>query len=222
MNALKHTYTTLHRLSETFSNLLFPPRCAGCDAPGYWLCPSCIAQIEFLQSSWEPTDELPSLRGLRSVARLSGPLQKAIHSFKYEGLRALASTLGAILSDGWEAAPRAVDVIVPVPLHPSRLRERGYNQSALLVRELGRRAGLPVAERTLLRTTPTRPQVGLNVEERAQNVRNAFRCHDNPLRGLRVLLVDDVLTTGATLRACTHALVQGEVHAVWGLTLARG
>jgi len=156
------------------------------------------------------------------VARLNGPLQKAIHSFKYKGLRALANTLGDLLYDGWVAAPQAVDVIVPVPLHPSRSRERGYNQSALLVRELGRLAALPIEERTLKRVTPTRPQVGLSAEERAENVRNAFRCHDNRLQGLRVLLVDDVLTSGATLHACAHALVQGNVRAVWGFTLTRG
>ena len=106
-------------------------------------------------------------------------------------------------------------------MHSGRLRERGYNQSALLARELGRRVSLPVQERTLVRIAPTRPQVGLNAEERAENVRNAFRCRDKQFDGMRVLLVDDVLTTGATLRACARALLEGSARAVWALTLTR-
>jgi ComF family protein len=113
-----------------------------------------------------------------------------------------------------------VDVIVPVPLHPSRLRERGYNQSTLLACELSHCTGLRVVEGVLLRITPTRPQVGLDAAERAENVRDAFCCRDQSLRDLQVLLVDDVLTTGATMRACGQALLQGNAGAVWGLTLA--
>ena len=213
---------TMRRLSEKLWNLLFPPRCAACDAPGTWLCPPCITQIQFLHTLWEPAREPPRLLGLRSVAPLSGPLRKAVNAFKYKGLRVLATTLGELLCEGWKTAPQPVDVIVPVPLHASRLRERGYNQSALLVRELGLRAELPVDEQTLERITATRPQVGLNAKERAENVRDAFSCRDDRLRDLRVLLVDDVLTTGATIRACAHALGQGNVRAVWGLTLTRG
>ncbi len=217
------TRATTHRLGERLWNLLFPPQCVACGTRGSWLCASCTTQIEFFKSPSEQSlriDEIPPLRGVRSAARLSGPLREAVHSFKYKGLRALARTLGEMLYECWNAEPWPVDVIVPVPLHPSRLRERGYNQSGLLAHELARRSGLRVAERVLLRITPTRPQVGLNAEERAENVRDAFRCCDESLRGLQVLLVDDVLTTGATLRACAHALLQGDARAVWGLTLA--
>ncbi len=160
------------------------------------------------------------LQDVRSAAHLSGPLREAIHSFKYKGLRALAGTLGQIVYDCWEAEPWPVDVIVPVPLHPQRHRERGYNQSTLLARELAHHTGLPVVEGALLRVMPTRPQVGLKAAERVENVRNAFRCGGEHVSGLQVLLVDDVLTTGATLRACALALLEGGASAVWGLTLA--
>jgi ComF family protein len=113
-----------------------------------------------------------------------------------------------------------VDIIVPVPLHPQRERERGYNQSVLLARELSGHTAVPVVEGVLLRTSPTQPQVGLNAAQRAENVRNAFACRDDSLRGLEILLVDDVLTTGATMRACAYALLEGKAAAVWGLTLA--
>ena len=208
-------------LVDALVNLLFPPRCVGCRATGAWLCPTCMDDILFFEPPWpEMLKEIGPLQGVRAAARLSGPLRQAIHSFKYSGLRALAPVLGEMLYDCWDAEPWPVDVIVPVPLHPQRLRERGYNQSALLARELARHTGLPVTEGTLLRITPTPPQVGLRATERAENVRGAFRCRDDELAGMRVLLVDDVLTTGATLRACAEALSEGKASAVWGLTLA--
>lgn len=206
----------------TILNLLFPPHCVGCGTRGAWLCPSCMDDILFFEPPWPPLlDEIYPLQGVRAAAHLSSPLRQAIHRFKYGGLRVLSPVLGEMLYDCWDAEPWPVDVIVPVPLHPQRQRERGYNQSALLARELAHHTRLPVAEGTLLRITPTPPQVGLKAIERAENVRGAFRCQNDALAKKQVLLVDDVLTTGATLRACAEALLQGEAQAVWGLTLAR-
>lgn len=202
-------------------NLLFPPHCVACHASGAWLCPACLDEILFYEPPWPSfLEDVWPLRGARAAAHFEGPLRKAIHAFKYGGLRALAPTLGEVLYDSWSADPWPVGVIVPVALHQARLRERGYNQSALLARELARHTGLPVAERTLLRVAPTLPQVGLDAARRAENVRNAFRCGDDSLRGKPVLLIDDVLTTGATLRACAQALLDGGAGAVWALTLA--
>jgi ComF family protein len=202
-------------------NLLFPAKCVACQSAGSWLCHTCFDQIAFFEPPWPPfLDEIWPLHGLRSAAHLTGPLRKAIHSFKYEGLRALAGPLGEILYDCWDAEPWPVEAIVPVPLHPQRQRERGYNQSALLSHELARHTGIVVVEGTLLRIHPTPPQVGLNAAERALNVRDAFTCCNQDVRGQRVLIVDDVLTTGATLRSCAKALLEGKAEGVWGLTLA--
>jgi len=158
---------------------------------------------------------------VRSAAHFDGPLRTAIHAFKYGGLRALSAILGEILYDCWETEPWPVDAIVPVPLHSARLRQRGYNQSALLARELARYTGLPVVDRALLRVHPTLPQVDLDAAQRAANVQGAFRCQDASLSGKRILLLDDVRTTGATLRACAQALSDGGIAGVWALTLAQ-
>jgi len=164
----------------------------------------------------------PTLDGIRSVAHHEGVLRDIIHRFKYRNLRALAEPLGELLASYVLEHPLPADVLVPVPLHPARLADRGYNQSALLARELGRRLDLPVVENSLLRVRHTRQQVGLNAEERRRNVTGAFACCDDRLAGRRVLLIDDVYTTGATLNACGEALMAAGVASAWGLTLAHG
>ena len=130
-----------------------------------------------------------------------------------------------------EPSPLPADLIVAVPLHVARQRERGYNQAHLLAHGLGQMVGLPLATNTLRRTRPTRVQVGLDALERQVNVRDAFTCEARatargsrlPLEsveGRQILLVDDVCTTGATLEACTVALRQAGAARVWGFTLA--
>ena len=114
----------------------------------------------------------------------------------------------------------AADLIVPVALHPRRVKERGYNQAALLARVLGEETGIPVEERLLMRTRHTRPQVGLGAHERRANIADAFTC-SHTVDGLAVVVVDDVCTTGATLEACAAALVAVGAAEVRGFTLAR-
>jgi ComF family protein len=166
----------------------------------------------------------PPLDGLRAYAYHSGPLKQAIHQLKYGDLRALAAPLGELMSRAWIKDPSfspKIDTIVPVPLHPTRQRERGYNQAALLARELGIRLRLPVVEGALNRTRATVPQVGLDARQREDNVRGAFLCIADSLSGKAVLLVDDVCTTGSTLEAACAALKDSGVPSVWAYTLAR-
>ncbi|MFC1976178.1 ComF family protein, partial [Chloroflexota bacterium] len=113
-----------------------------------------------------------------------------------------------------------VDVIIPVPLHASRLKERGYNQSELLAREVAVVIYLPVDTTTLQRVKKTKSQMKLGVDERRQNVKKAFACSSLKLAGQKVLLIDDVCTTGSTLDASAAALKEGGAVSVWGLTLA--
>jgi ComF family protein len=217
-------------------DLLFPPRCVGCRETGVLLCARCRDGFELVEPPFCPRCGRPmtsgrlcplcqrhplQIDGIRSVAYFDGTLREAIHGFKYHNLQDLAIPLGRLMGDYWEKNSLPAEVIVPVPLHPGRLRERGYNQAALLARELGKSIGLPVWENDLVRVRATRPQVKLNAQERRENVNDAFRCSNAGLKDKRVLLIDDVCTTGATLEACGIALRQVGARSVWAFTLAR-
>ena len=231
---------------KTFAlDLLFPPHCAACQRLGAWLCVDCLDAIEAIEPPVCQHCGLPltgsqhdkrralcarcqvspiQLNGLRAYAFHGGPLREAIHQFKYQDLRGLAPLLGHLMAEGWKRlAPSdlALDAIVPVPLHRSRQRERGYNQATLLARELGHCLQLPVIEDAVVRSRATAPQVDLGAQARRANVRNAFRCQGNDLAGHSVLLVDDVCTSGATLESTCLALQGAGVSSVWACTLVR-
>jgi len=149
-------------------------------------------------------------------------MRQAVHQLKYRNLRALAPPLGQLLNDYLMTNPVPGEVLVPVPLHRKRLRERGYNQSGLLARELGKLTDLPVVDDCLIRQRFALPQARTaTVEERQSNVTEAFICRDQRLRDKPVLLIDDVATSGASLDACASALKAAGAISVWGLVLAR-
>ncbi len=130
--------------------------------------------------------------------------------------------LAQLLDDYLTSNPVPGEVLVPVPLHQKRLRERGYNQSSLLAQGLGKLSNLPVVDDCLIRQRHAPPQARTTtVDERRSNVANAFSCRDGRLQDKQVLLVDDVSTSGATLDACARALKETGAISVWGLVLAR-
>jgi ComF family protein len=152
---------------------------------------------------------------------MSGPIREGVHLLKYQGVRAAAPELARLLAQYLAAHPMPADLISPVPLHPRRLRARGYNQSTLLARELAKLSGLPLHERMLARTRDTPPQVEApSREERRANVDGGFEATADAA-GRAVVLVDDVATTGSTLSACAAALKAAGAASVWGLVLAR-
>jgi ComF family protein len=156
-----------------------------------------------------------------AVARYEGVLAEAIGLFKYQGKTHLAGPLTELMLSGLSRLPRP-DCLVPVPLHPRRLREREYNQALLLCDALGRRLGLEVIPDGLERVRETPPQIGLSIADRRRNVRRAFVAkHPEIIEGRQILLIDDVLTTGATVNECARVLKRAGAKAVYVLTLAR-
>jgi len=173
------------------------------------LCPSC--------AGWQA-----EIDGIRSPFRFEGVIRQAIHELKYRNLRAIAGLFARLLNDYLTANPVPGEVLVPVPLHPKRLRERGYNQSQLLAKELGKLANLPVVDDCLVRERHSLPQARTaTIDERRTNVAHAFSCRNRKLKGKPVLLIDDVSTSGATLDACARVLKEAGATSVWGLVLAR-
>ena len=218
-------------------NLLFPQRCIGCGKEGDFLCYSCRSSLPRVMPPLCPKCGRPQLSGIlcsscvswraeidgiRSPFRFDGVMRQAIHQLKYRNIRALAAPLAQLLSDYLITNPVPGEVLVPVPLHRKRLRERGYNQSSLLARELAKLTSLPIVDDYLIRQRYALPQAKTStVDERQSNVVNAFTCRDKRLQNKPVLLIDDVSTSGATLNACATALKAAGAASVWGLVLAR-
>jgi len=225
-------------------DLLFPPFCPVCRAAlGVGrrdpLCGACWVGIERIAPPWCRRCGAPlSIEGLcgecrtgrrpfayaRAAARYGPIAREALHAFKFGGHRALAAPLGDLLAElGMAVLPGAApDVLVPVPLHPSRLRERGYNQALLLAARLGRAWGVTVAAGTLGRSVATASQTDLDAAARRKNVRGAFAVlRPETVAGRHVLLVDDILTTGATVGECARCLMAAGAAAVGVLTVAR-
>ena len=225
----------LQNLSRSTLNLVFPLECAGCGEEGTVLCQDCVSGLPRLEPPSCPLCADPGFNGpcprcaatgpvidgVRAPFLLEDPLRKLVHRFKYQHMRAAAPALGKLLADFIAKWPENQLVVAPVPLHPKRMRGRGYNQAALLARELSNRTGLPVNDGLLRRVEDSRSQVeSASSEERVRNVARAFEATADAA-GLRVLVLDDVITTGSTLFACAAALKDTGAENVWGLALAK-
>lgn len=224
------------RLIQAVLDLLFPPRCAACGCPGSVLCPTCRTSFVPLSSAVcsvcsAPLDgpgvcqrcaeNRPLFARVVSGYVYEGTLREAIHAFKYRRRAALAPLLAEALAAVVEA-PQPGAVLCAVPMHPDRLAQRGYNHAGLLADELGARWGLPLLPvDALRRVRPVAAQAGLGYTERLANVEDAFAARADDVRARIVWVVDDVCTTGATLNACSEALLAAGARAVYGVTLAR-
>ncbi len=210
-------------------NAIYPPRCIACDAlladAHVYICPDCNSRINWLSSDFFDADmKKRHFDSARSLATYEGAWAEVVHNFKYNNRTDLAKPLGSLLA---KVIDYEYDIITIVPLHPSRLRERGYNQSALLAKEVSKRSGIKCELGMLSKTKLTAQQVGLSKQERMENVKGAFiikpgtRTSSEEVHVPDILLIDDVMTTGATVNECAKVLKKSGAARVDVLTLAR-
>ncbi len=200
-------------------DLIFPPRCARCGRVDTRWCSTCQHDLDSIpvQPRYRVVD---GLNGVVATGIHDGALQDAIQALKYENTTALAQSLGLRLAPCLAQTHWTIDTIVPVPLHPSRLAERGYNQSQLLGNVLATKQATPCQPDAIVRNRITQSQVGLNQVERQQNMVDAFSAHADSVANRTILLIDDVCTTGSTLSACAIAARQAGAAAVYGLIVS--
>jgi ComF family protein len=235
-------------LLKALLDILFPPLCHGCkafipDAGELHLCAGCLADspvvtsphctlcgLPFLTDGGIDhrcggcIDEPPSFTAARAAVLFEGPVRELIHRFKYgkkvQHSRPLALLAAGELGEFVTAS--AADLIIPVPLHIKRLRQRGFNQAVLLGEILAKKWRLPLSRNNLRRIRWTEPQINLSASERRHNVRGAFAVRDAAaVRDRRIILVDDVYTTGSTVSECARTLKKGGAAEVFVITVAR-
>jgi ComF family protein len=229
------TLSPVATIWERALDLVFPRRCVSCGAFGSFICSTCLAATGRAEPPrcpvcWMPgaggtcvrcRREPPAFEAARSTFVYRGVARDAVLALKFRGLSATAEEMARPMADHLAEWSPAVSFIAPVPLTGRRRRERGYNQSEVLAREISRMWGVPLACRVVVRRRATAPQVSLADEDaRRSNLVDAFGPGPEAVKG-GVLLVDDVLTTGATLDACAKAVRQAGGGPVYALTFAR-
>ena len=234
----------MRRLARIALDLALPPLCPACREPvgeQAALCASCWAKLSFISPpycdrlgapfaydpgpgvlSMEAIADPPAYRRARAAVRYDDISRALVHGLKYSDRLDLAPMLGRWMARAGQAILEDADALIPVPLHWRRLWARRFNQSAALAKVISELSGVPVETDALARTKPTLQQVGLTASERALNVQGAFAVKDRSrVAGRRLVLVDDVLTSGATIDACARALNRGGAERVDVLVFAR-
>lgn len=242
-------FSSAQSFLRKFLHVIFPSACVSCDRPLWddpvpFVCQTCWARLVPLPEPFcphcggpyaspvalqhSPSHECgtcrakpPAFTQTWSLFPYQSPLREAIILFKYRGKRSLSKSFLQVMIPALPALP-TIDVLIPIPLHPQRLREREYNQSLLLAHGLSQHLQIPLLLSCLLRVKQTVPQTSLSKKERLTNLHRAFAVENvSRIKGQRILLIDDVFTTGTTLHECAKVLRKSGSGPVYGLTLAR-
>ena len=213
---------------EWLWNLLFPPKCPGChgyvEHQGQW-CNECLARVcrpHLLPLDREMTELFAG--GIWALGLYEGELRNMLRQLKYQQKQGLVPGLHSFVTEGLHRIPDLQEnlVAVPVPLHKEKLSQRGFNQSQLIFQQPLAKHGIPM-ENLLVRTKATKPQYGLSGQQRRENLHQVFELAEKKsLQGRRILLVDDIMTTGATLLECGQVLKKAGAVDIMGLVIASG
>jgi competence protein ComFC len=226
-----------YRYLWTAVDWLYPPTCPGCKKAGVTFCLDCLSKLRFLSENIckvcglpvkKPSTlcqdcavQLPAYNQMRSWVVYQDSIREAIHDLKYRqniGLGFFFSKplLTMLYESDWQ-----IDLVIPIPISRSHFKQRGYNQSALISRPLARMAGIPHSNNSVARVKETATQTTLNAKERFKNMDDAFLGNPDKLKGRSVLVVDDVITTGATMQNCSKAIKKAGAEKVYCLSVAR-
>ncbi|MGI6084084.1 MAG: ComF family protein [Acetivibrionales bacterium] len=216
---------------EKLIRLVYPAKCMVCDIilnedAALYICDACKKNLPCLERKFFKNIRMPYLDGVFAAFYYENGIETAIHNMKYKNHPKLAKTMGTLLYEelAKQKALPDIDCIVPIPMHPKKKRQRGYNQSELVARETARLLGIEVRADMLLKIMNTRPQSLLKRDDRLRNLEKAFIINDNvskdDIRKKKIFLVDDVLTTGTTINTCAKILKEDGFAFVYALVLA--
>jgi competence protein ComFC len=225
----------VHSFFQIFIDFVYPPFCFLCDkkleSESLLLCKDCWNKQPKMKETYLPAEKMPYIPGpvkwmVGSFAcfQYSEITQEFIHFFKYKKFEELSFSFAAELAKVLDKSSThdLFDLLVPIPLHKNRLKERGFNQSELLAKALSEQTRIPVNKNSLVRIRYTQPQAKMSRKERIKNVKGAFQLKGSlEIKNKTILLVDDVLTTGSTMNECAKILKSGGAHKVYSLTITR-
>lgn len=229
-------YDKTHNLAQTALDWLFPPTCLGCGEEGVFICPDCFSKIKLVPkdvcnycgSFTSKKGKCPQCAGrtlpyagYRAFAYYEGVVRKAIHHLKYQNDLTIGRYLAGLLKLVYQRAGWQVDLIVPIPIGEQKRLERGYNQAERIAEPLAKLLKIAVTNEALLRINEISSQVGLNQDQRRENVRQAFIAKATLLKDRKILLIDDVFTSGATMEAAAAELMHVGAKCVCCLTVAK-
>lgn len=218
-------------------DLIFPKSCVGCKKIGSYLCLNCEEKLELISVQNCPVCGHKSLTGIThpscinqfsldgstSIFNYKNPIKQAIHQIKYRLVKDEIKTFVDLMLKLLPKNFPNFDLIIPIPLHPKKLKERGFNQSVEIAKIISQNLNIPLAPNILIRTKYTKPQFNLKSQERLNNIKNAFALiNPEKIYHKKILLIDDVATTYSTLNEATNVLKKSGVSFTWSLTLAHG
>ena len=219
----------MENFKERFLGLLWPKKCINCGKEGSYLCEDCFAMIDILRDP--PMRGLTYLNGVHYATSYQDKLVKtSIRLYKYGRIKELSEILSSLiiahfqLSNKLRLLDTSNGIIVAVPLHKSKLKNRGFNQAEEISKHLSKAFKIPSLPNILIKTKKTPAQMTLNKKQRKENITGCFKINPQKrdlITNKKIFLVDDVLTTGSTLQECAHILKQNNASEVWGIVVAR-